>query len=183
MRVEDDDQNLAVTQDTQLVSLFHKAELSLGESHLKSRIILFYSLSNIIRIQDVPVCSFRLISWWSVSFFGPSSQMASGFSLLTCCEDFDWIVTIKLKTDAGVYVPNFSCLTFQDKVQKSTPGDLFCQIFVFASQSPGINNWIFFDKVHFCKFSFYKISLCVHLIEYFILIVRFLRQKNKILSC
>ncbi len=35
MRVEDDDEDLAVAQDAELVSLLHQPELTLGERHLK----------------------------------------------------------------------------------------------------------------------------------------------------
>lgn len=35
--VEDDEGNLTVTQHTQLVGLFHQAELALGECHLPER--------------------------------------------------------------------------------------------------------------------------------------------------
>ncbi len=35
MRVEDDDEDLAVAQDAELVSLLHQPKLTLGERHLK----------------------------------------------------------------------------------------------------------------------------------------------------
>ena len=40
MRVEDDDQDLAVAQHAQLVRLLHQPELPLGESHLWGKIIV-----------------------------------------------------------------------------------------------------------------------------------------------
>ena len=44
--VEDDQRDLAVTQDAQLVRLFHETPLTFGECHLKHTQKLHYSTTN-----------------------------------------------------------------------------------------------------------------------------------------
>jgi hypothetical protein len=50
VRVEDDDEDLAVAQDAELVSLLHQPELTLGERHLKN-----YMRKNCVRLSYLRV--------------------------------------------------------------------------------------------------------------------------------